>query len=318
MHLIYSTVFVFVDLEDIPSALTCPVWLWITWTGLKTWSGHAVRLNLRFDFRFKIRSKDLSVSQTTSIFHWISLSFCAHGGHYVFMRPPHMSSSRLCLSKESKNKRFNVSVHYFSSALEGGRDKSGCEVWDIRVAAGSIKPAVRGGIISRWRPKRSQVREREMEERRWKKMRIRTERQTERRRNRLVVNEEGDKVLTRWHLTGFGHPSDNFYNYSERGSSLCCNIFEYTENTLAKIDRLHLYLITSRSLNVMGFYLHHHSMSNTPSACAHLLYFVYCGFWYFLLSCSKLTLKCHVAFCGNQTVTSLVSTTMLEVDNAVF
>lgn len=39
--------------------------------------------------------------------------------------------------------------------------------------------------------------------------------------------KKGIKFLMRWHLAGLGRPSNNFYSYSERGSSLCCCVHEY-------------------------------------------------------------------------------------------
>lgn len=70
------------------------------------------------------------------------------GGHRGSVRPPYMSPSELCFSNDSKSKGFNVRGHYVSPASVGGRDTACCEVWDVRVAAGGIRPAVRGGIMS--------------------------------------------------------------------------------------------------------------------------------------------------------------------------
>ena len=89
----------------------------------------------------------------------------------------------------------------------------------------------------------------------------------ERTRLVLVVREgskdriqggKGIKFLTRWHLTGFGQPSYNFYNYGERGSSLCCCVHEPIQNSLSKngqtaplLSMKHLVTVTVRNISSM-------------------------------------------------------------------
>lgn len=62
-------------------------------------------------------------------------------------------------------------------------------------------------------------------------------------RNDRIQGEKGIKFLMRLHLAGLGRTSANFYNYSERGSSLCCCVYELIEKRLNKIGRLLLYLL---------------------------------------------------------------------------
>ena len=49
----------------------------------------------------------------------------------------------------------------------------------------------------------------------------------EERKEKSVRGVKGIKFLMRWDLAGLGRHSENFY--SERGSSLCCCVYEQTQ-----------------------------------------------------------------------------------------
>lgn len=159
------------------------------------------------------------------------------GGISGSLRPPHVSPSRLCLSRE--NKRFNVRLRYFSPASNGGCDAAGCEVPDVRMAAGSIKAAVETRDYTaamtrlesrRWRCRGNEDRGRESE-------RTRREKDTETRKGRIQGLSPGAILVLATSNSACGHIS----SCRERCSSLCCYIYEYAESGLVNVDSTYLH-----------------------------------------------------------------------------